>query len=114
MLSGVQSGCINHPGMEAATRCKQCNVPVCGKYVVAGPTGNFCSQDCRTRHEAFVQRARELDAQRGVGLMVQVRKFLGAAVVALAVLAVLGIVGSLFEVPILSGIVRGVRGTLGI
>lgn len=61
------SGCINHPAVEAVARCKQCGKPVCGACVVIGPTGRFCSEDCRERHAEFIKRAQVFDSKRGPG-----------------------------------------------
>jgi len=114
MSKGIQSGCINHPGVEATHRCKQCNKPVCGACVVPGPTGRFCSTACKEQHEAFTQRAQRMDGKARSGLGARLRKLVGALILAAAVCFALGVVGSIFTVPVLSDIVFEVRGILGI
>ena len=64
MASGTLSGCINHPSIEAVGRCKQCGKPFCGTCEILGPTGKFCSDPCKQRHEVFVKRAAKLDDMR--------------------------------------------------
>lgn len=63
MLDGTVSGCLNHPGVEAAFRCKQCMKPVCRSCVVSAPRGNFCSAACKEKFEAFADRAAALDTR---------------------------------------------------
>ncbi len=64
MASGLVSSCLNHPSVEATGRCKQCSKPFCDTCAVRGATGNFCSQACKEKHEAYVQRAVKLDDMR--------------------------------------------------
>ena len=92
MASGMVSVCVNHPSVQATGRCKQCSKPFCDACVIKGPTGNFCSAACKTRHEAYVQRAAALDDMRRdtsffAKLWIWIRKLLVFAIVAL-VLAV--------------------------
>jgi len=83
--------------------------------VVGGPTGRFCSFECREKHEKFVKDAQgcELGKKRGGGLSRTIRSLVSSAVVLAAVLLALGVVCSLFEVPVLSGLTRMVRGRIG-
>ena len=66
MLDPTASGCINHPGIEASARCKQCSRPVCGQCVIQSPQGNFCSGECSDKFAHFSGRAEQMD-QRGGG-----------------------------------------------
>ncbi len=115
MPQQLPTGCINHPGIEAIARCRQCATPVCNGCVVAGPTGRFCSFECREKHEQFTRDAQgcELAGKRGGGFTRTLRKMVGRVVVLAAALFVLGVVCSMFEVPVLSGLTRMVRGFVG-
>jgi len=113
-MAGGLGGCINHPGIEAAARCKMCGKAVCRSCVTPGPTGYFCSDTCRQKHEHFAVRAQEMDGKaRGV-FFVKLRKFVLNVLVAAAVLFAIGFVATFIEIPLLSGIVRMVRGFIGI
>ena len=111
MPQAIGSGCINHPSVEAAGRCKQCGKPFCSACEVQGATGRFCSDPCKDRHEVFVKRAAKLDDMRrtsGVfGKLVD--RFKKVAVFAVALL-IIGVVLHFlnFNVPILSGIIESV------
>jgi len=76
MIDPTLSGCINHPGVEAVGRCKQCNAPYCGTCEVRSGSGRFCSAACRDQYEQFAARAKELDKHppRG-GLLTRLRIF---------------------------------------
>ncbi|MFP4502474.1 MAG: B-box zinc finger protein [Candidatus Hydrogenedentota bacterium] len=104
MVDATRSACINHPGVEATHRCKQCGRPVCDTCTIMGPTGRFCSENCRTTHEAFVQRARQLETKTRVGFGVRLRNFLGSLIVVVIVAAVVLGIGHFFEVPVLRDI----------
>lgn len=65
MAGRADSSCINHVTIEAVGRCKQCGKPFCGTCEVVGPTGRFCGEACKTAHETFVERAKQLDDMRG-------------------------------------------------
>ena len=87
MALGIASACVNHPTVEAAGRCKQCSKPFCSACEFKGPTGSFCSEACKQRHEVFVQRAAKLDdMQRDTSffgkLWIRVRKLLVFAIIA--------------------------------
>jgi len=113
-MKGTESGCINHPGIEATHRCKQCNKPVCDACVVPGPTGRFCSTACKEKHEAFTRQAQRMEGRARSGLFVKLRKLAGALLLVLAVCLALGVIGTVFTVPVLSDIVYQVRGIIGI
>ncbi len=115
MPQGMPTGCINHPGVEAVARCRQCATPVCNACVVAGPTGRFCSFECREKHEKFVKDAQgcELGKRPRGGFSRTLRSLVSSAVVLAAVLLALGVVCTFFEVPVLSDLTRMVRGRVG-
>lgn len=114
MLDGRLSGCINHPGIEAVFRCKQCAKPVCRTCVVQGPRGHFCSQICADKFEAFAQRAEALDVkQKGAGFF-RLKRALFKLAVLTAVLAGIGVAASRMNIPFLSDIVWQIRAMLGI
>jgi hypothetical protein len=113
MLNGKQSGCINHPGMEATYHCKQCSTPVCNSCVVSGTLGNFCCETCQEKFRAFAARAQAME-QRQTGTSrlrfgAKIRKF----VFILVVLAILGAAGSYYEIPVLSHVVWTIRNIVG-
>jgi len=64
MAIQTDSGCVNHPGFEAVTRCKQCGKPICAKCIVSAPGGTFCSVLCREKYEEFVKRADLLERSK--------------------------------------------------
>lgn len=114
MLDGTQSGCINHPGVEALARCKQCGRPVCGSCVVSGPTGNFCSQPCKEKHQAFMGKAQQLDGKARGGLFAKLRAMCAWIIILAAVCFALGVVATAVEIPVLSDIVFQIRGRIGL
>jgi len=111
MLDATASGCINHPGVEAAYRCKQCGKPVCNTCVVKGPTGNFCGEPCKERHQGFIQRAQDMQQNsRRTGQVGKVRRFLIRAVIFLVAVCGLGFVALYFDIPVVAGLVRKALG----
>jgi len=109
MLSPSVSGCINHPGVEAVARCKQCGKPVCSSCVVKGPTGLFCGEPCKDRHEKFISRAQELHrTSRSTGTFQKLKIALMKLVILLVAIILLGFVMVYFNVPVASDIVRKV------
>ncbi len=112
----VASVCLNHPGVEAVGRCKQCGRPFCNACKVSGPTGVFCSETCKEKHETFIQRAGDLDAQkkRSAGFGATLRKVFNLALALVVIAAILGVAGAVFQIPVLSPIVHHVRGIIGI
>ena len=114
-LSGVGSVCVNHPTIESVGRCKQCSKPFCNACKIQGPTGFFCSAECKQKHEVFVKRAQELDLKKGgLGIGYLLSKILGWAVALLIIAVVLGVVGTIFQVPVLWPLVQNVRGSIGL
>ena len=105
MALGVPSVCVHHPSIEAAVRCKQCGTPVCGTCKVSGPTGNFCSEECRAKHEQFIRRAQELEKRRPmVGWWTKIQRLLVKLVVLIALVLFIASLLTYFgvEVPVLS------------
>lgn len=109
MALGTDSGCINHPGVEAAIRCKQCGRPACSACRVKGPTGDFCSEECKEKHQSFVQRAQQMDAmkkaKRGIPFGQWIRKIIILAIVVIFLVVLAGMFG--IEIPFLTPLVRG-------
>lgn len=114
-MGGLTSACLNHPGIEAVGRCKQCGKPFCAACKVAGPTGQFCSNECKQKHEAFVQRAQQLEARKApMNVMATVRKIVGKLVVLLILLVFLVVVGIVLpDIPILGNFAARVREYIG-
>lgn len=113
MAAQMASGCINHPSIEAVGRCKQCGKPFCGTCQIMGPTGKFCSEQCKTNHETFVQRAQQLDSmQRKSSFFANtgdlIKKILVFAAAAIIVLVVLHFIG--VEIPVVSNIIYNITG----
>ena len=105
MSLGMPASCINHPGIEAAIRCKQCGTPVCAGCKVGGPTGNFCGETCRDKHEQFVRRAQELEQRRPTAArLYKLRRFAVRLIVLAVLVLFIALVLTYFgiEVPYLS------------
>ncbi len=115
MPKGMFTGCIHHPAVVAVAHCHQCAKPVCGGCVVVGPTGKFCSSECRDKHERFMKNAqgRDLVGNPGGGFLHVVRKAVGRVVALAVLLFALGVIGTFFEVPMLSEWTRTLRGMIG-
>jgi len=107
MLSPSVSGCINHPGVEAVARCKQCGKPACASCVVSGPTGQFCSEACKDRHEKFIERAQQLqERSRSTGTFKKLKTFIIKLVILIIALVILGFAALQFDLPVVSDFVR--------
>ena len=115
MPKGMFTGCIHHPSVEAIVHCRQCATPVCGACMVPGPTGRFCSIECREKNEIFIKKAQDCDVvkKRGGGFSHGIVKLAGRVVVLLATAFALGVAGTVFEIPGLSDLTRTVRGMIG-
>lgn len=103
--------------VDAIGRCKQCGSPVTQFNKVVGPTGMFCSDECKANHEAFTQRAGSLERTKKGGLFGLPRvlgKLVGQLIVLAIIVVAIGAVGAIFEIPVLSPLVSNVRATLGI
>lgn len=116
MATGT-GGCINHPGIEAVARCKMCAKGLCAACRVIGPSGIFCSETCKTRHEEFVKRAAGLERKQATGslFLTRVRNLVGWILVVLVVVLGAGIGGRIagFRVPLVSDITDRVLGLIG-
>lgn len=101
------SSCTAHPTTEAIGRCKQCGKPFCGQCRVQGPTGNFCSEDCRKAHEAFLQRAKQLDDMKARG---SVGKFVRNGITIAALILIVSAIAHYFgyAVPVIGGFLEGI------
>jgi hypothetical protein len=101
-MAGIRgsTGCINHPGVEAVARCRQCGKPVCGACVVIVLSGKFCGEECRERYENFLERAQKLDVKKGfrAGMFARFRRLVMRAVVIAAALLLLGTVLTYFNI----------------
>ena len=114
MLKASMTGCINHPGMVADHRCKQCAKPVCNSCIQRGPTGVFCSEACKVQHEQYMQRAGQLDGRARSSFFVKLRGLVVGLIVLAAVVGGIGFIGTEVEIPILSDIAWTVRDLIGL
>lgn len=114
MVDTNQTGCIHHPNMQAVNRCKQCTVPTCHKCTVVGPTGKFCSENCKNIHEAFIRRSQELNTKAGSAFFVKLRSAVATLLFVVVVLFAAGVVGTVFYIPVLSELTVRVRGLIGL
>ena len=112
-MVGIRSstGCVNHPGIEAVARCRQCGKPVCGSCVVIGVTGKFCSEDCREKHAHFVESAQKLELEKGVraGLFTRLKRWTVKLVMFAVALVSLGLVLTylnILDIPFLRAIIE--------
>lgn len=110
MVEATRAACINHPAVEATGRCKQCGRPMCRACTIVGPTGHFCSEPCKEKHQAFVQRAQQLESKRGGNFGMKLRKAFGSLIVVVVVAAVVLGLGYFFNVPILADITAKLLG----
>ncbi|MBN2312210.1 MAG: hypothetical protein JXR94_24740 [Candidatus Hydrogenedentes bacterium] len=96
--------------LDAIGRCKQCGARVTEFDKVTGPTGMFCSQECRQKHEAFIQRAEALHATHKKSYLGMVRAlfrhFLGKVLALLVLLAFVAILATVFDLPVISDMVE--------
>ena len=71
-----------------------------------GPTGYFCSDACRKNHEAFIERAKQLDDMKG-------RLNFDRLIRNTFMIVVIVLIGSMvahyfgYNIPVLSGIFEG-------
>lgn len=113
MAVHIKDCCKARASMELG-HCKQCGAPYCTVCVVSGPTGRFCSPECKAKHENFTQHAQQLDAKSRGATWVRVRQTIAYFVVLAAVIAVVLFAATLFPVPILSDLGWSMRNMLGI
>lgn len=113
MVDATRSACINHPGIEATGRCKQCGRPMCDACRVVGPTGHFCCDTCRRNHEVFMQRAAQLETKARGSFGARLRSVFGGLIVLLVVVAVALGAGYFFSVPVLGDVAERLLGLIG-
>lgn len=115
MMGAKTIGCINHPGMEAIGRCRQCGKPVCKQCGLTGAKGIYCSEVCKEKHEQFIQRAGNLEPTRGYrpGIGFRLRQLLGVLITMAAIVCVLGMVSYLTYIPLLTDLTTRVLSLLG-
>jgi len=110
--TGIRADCINHRGVEAVARCKQCNKAVCKSCLVVSAKGRFCSEACRDSYEEFFKRAQEAEARKGPSAKgAKALQFVGKILVLLLALVFIGAVLTFFDlvdIPMLSELVRKV------
>lgn len=114
MLEASVSGCINHPGVEAVIRCKQCGKPVCGACVVVAASGRYCSEACQQKNDIFMQRAAQLEVKTQGKFALRLREWIGKIVALLLVLLALGLLATFVNIPVLSELVYRIRALAGI
>ncbi len=109
MVAPTASGCINHPGVEAVARCKQCGKPVCGACVVTGPTGRFCGDPCKEKHEKFIERAQDMQRNsKSTGGLQKLKTLLVKLVMFIVAIGALGFAAVYFDIPVVGDLVRKV------
>lgn len=109
MALRVESGCINHPAIEAVGRCKQCGKPFCSACRIQGPTGNFCSDTCKSMHERFTERAQQLDKMSKSGGFLNRLWWLGKKIIVIGLTVVLLVAVATYlgvNIPVASDILR--------
>ena len=110
--TGYSSTCTQHPGFDAIGRCKQCGKPFCSQCQVKGPTGLFCCENCKKMHEAFTQKAMQLDSMTKTSSMLTkltgfVKQLIAWIILALFIAAIAHYVFNV-EVPVISEWLRSV------
>lgn len=102
--------------VDAVGRCKQCGAPVTLVNKVTGPTGLFCSDVCRVKHEEFLQRTAQLETRgpRPFSIGYLVRRFVKAVVGLVVLVAVIGGVSVFFDIPVLAPFFRGLFAMVGL
>ena len=114
MLSGTTSVCVNHPGVEAKFKCRQCGTPVCAKCGIAVPGGHaFCSKECLAKGHQFAQNAQAMDLPERKPKSAFV-KLLKKLVFLVILLLIIGFIASTWEIPVLTNIVYRIRDLVGI
>ncbi len=97
--------------LDTIGRCKQCGAPVTEFNKVMGPTGMFCSDECKQRHEHFVKRAAATDESRSsakFGVKALIVSLIKKVVVLGIVVVILAGLILYLNVPVVSDIVRSV------
>ncbi|MBI2422474.1 MAG: hypothetical protein HYV27_06575 [Candidatus Hydrogenedentes bacterium] len=114
MVNASQTGCINHPTVQAVARCKQCSRPVCNSCIVPGPTGRFCSPVCKEKHEHFLRQASQMDSKARGALFIKLKSLLTSILIAAAVGGVILFIATRVEIPVLTDIANRIRDLIGI
>lgn len=101
--------------VDVVGRCKQCGQPVTQFNKVKGPTGMFCSESCRERHESFVKKAASSESKQGggFGIKYKLKRLISWIVTIVVLAAVIGGFALFFEIPVLTPLVRRILGQLG-
>ncbi len=116
-MTGAKTiGCINHPGVDAVGRCRQCSKPVCKQCGIVSTNDLYCSEACREKYEQYMHRAqsRESEKEYKPGFFPQLRQLLGIVITFAVILFVLGCVASLTYIPLLTDVTTRIRSLLGI
>lgn len=114
MADITRSECIYHPGKPAVNQCKQCGATTCHTCTVTGPSGRFCSSECEAAHRARLRGASQQAIQRPPTLLARIRKLARTLLVLAVLLIAAGLVGSVFNIPVLTPLTFAVRNFLGI
>ena len=113
MLDASQSGCVNHPTKPAVLRCKQCGVGVCKQCIIPGPVGRYCSETCKQQHEEFMRKSQAAEQKVKNKHPIRWGRLLRKLVIIVGIIVGLGVLGSVVNIPILSGVVFKIRMVLG-
>lgn len=105
--------------VDAIGRCKQCGKPVTPFNKVTGPTGMFCSAECKEMHQAFMQRAQKLESQKKpktLGMKLLLSRIIGKTLVILVLVLFIALVLSFFgiTVPFLTPLGDWMRSLVGV
>lgn len=118
MTGAKMIGCINHPGVEAMGRCRQCSKPVCKQCGFVTSTGMYCSEACQDKHQDFMKRAVDVDVDLNKRQRRSLRQKFGGLVTFLVIVAVvilgLGLLSIFVHIPYLSYWTITVRTFLGL
>lgn len=98
--------------LDVVGHCKQCGKPFTSSMKVVGPTGMFCSDTCRERHEAFMRKVHAMETRERdpwARFRFKIRRFIRRLVWLALLAAILFAVGILFPVPFLSPLVERLR-----
>ncbi len=117
---GMDRGDLEGADMLVVGHCKQCGGPVTTKNKVSGPTGVFCSDACRQKHEHFTERAAALDSPerkrpRGYITWLRIRGGLMKLFALIVLLVFLVVVFTeAVTVPVLTPLSHSLRGLVGL
>ena len=113
MSQAEKTQCINHPTVPAAIRCKQCASPACTKCVVHAPFGRFCSEHCRDQYNAMHVQAEAMQPQGKSSPLLGLRRLIKKVVLVAIGICMLGVIGTLVKVPVLTPLVFKIREIIG-